>query len=100
MAKILLELDTDSKAMSVNVDGSELKNVQSFQVYEDINYDGERRLGLNICTQSKNDDGTIRHLHYITMAKEGGLVKSTKEPDAAAKKIAANLSSFASNILK
>jgi len=54
MAKIVIEIDTEEKEMTVMKDGQEVKNVDYVCAYSNENYGG---FSCNICTREKEESG-------------------------------------------
>lgn len=61
MAKVNIEVDTESKAISVSVNGMSIENVQSVSIYKPY-YDDEKMVHI---TTKKESEGDVETTQFI-----------------------------------
>lgn len=60
MAKISIEVDTESKMITASIDGQSIDNVSSISIYKyrDV-YEEEDELNVRVCTRMKNEGSDV-----------------------------------------
>ncbi len=83
MAKVIIEVDTATSSVSVDVDGQKLEGINDISIYTSENYDGEMEARVAFCKQEKQ--GEMRVSTYYSVAAKGAATASIKTDDPNAK---------------
>jgi len=77
MAKIMIEVDTEAKDLSVSVDGKKYKDVAYIMVNKGFDsYREKSTLSIDICSESDMDNGMKQHTKLYAYADENAQLKS------------------------
>lgn len=70
MAKISLNLDTESKEFAVSIDGEALANVMNVYCYPTYDSEDEYEYRVEICTMEKMDNGVNKRTYFSAAEEE------------------------------
>lgn len=70
MAKLILEVDTESHEMSVSIGGENIENANYISVYRYMDYEGKPRVECTVQTHEKGDNGVSKHTSYHAHGSE------------------------------
>lgn len=77
MAKVMIEVDTETAEMTVNIAGEQIQNVTSVSIYKFTEYDGEAKTRVNVSTRVENEETeVIKYEEYV--CSKDRFVKSDK----------------------
>jgi hypothetical protein len=80
MSKVMIEVDTENGAMSIDVDGQKVDGVNDLSIYCGENYEGEMEANVRFCKVEKQ--GEMRVVtHYSVANAHGKSVGTIQEVD-------------------
>jgi len=77
MAKITITLDTETKALTANIDGVDYPDVQEVCMYKD-DYDGESKCNFSIYLKPVKNNGVKNRTYFSSAMVKERLIKQVK----------------------
>lgn len=72
MAKVVIEVDTETKSLDVSINGKKIEDVGYVSVYKYENYDEEEKLDCTVQTCTEDEEGGVKQMtNYFCHASEG-----------------------------